>query len=115
MGARKVELALFVIEQTGFNLSQCDGKWLLLRLWGYQRSDELKHAFTSLLVEAVDLARTLRRENHQGVLGGYALEQLIDRWCGDTNWGIKNAIIVLGHVAHSSYCHLLVSHILQAR
>src|SRR5262245_28014016 len=70
-------------EQVGVDLAQRDGQRLLLRNRLDQRADVLQQALAELAVVGVDLAGTLGREDHQRVLRGGLLQQLVDGRVGN--------------------------------
>src|SRR5688500_10597240 len=70
-------------EETGVDLAHRDGERLLLRSRLDERADVLEQALAELAVVGVDLTGALGREDHQRVLGGALLEQLVDRRVGD--------------------------------
>ena len=74
-------------EQALVDLPQGDRQRLLLHVGLDQRPDVLQQVLAQLRVVAVDLARTLGREDDQAVLGVGAGEQVVDRRVRDALGG----------------------------
>ena len=54
--------------------------------------DVFEDALTELVVVVVDLPGPLRRIDHQRVLAGNTVQQLVDGRVGDAQWGVVGAL-----------------------
>src|SRR5215469_13155796 len=71
------------LEQPLAGLAQRDGQRLLLNARLDERSDVLEQTLTELGVVGVDLARALRRHDHEPVLAVNDIQELVDRGIDD--------------------------------
>ena len=69
-------------------LAQCNGQGLLVQARIDKGADVLEDPLLDLVVVRVDLTRTFGGEDHERVLGGRPLEQLVDRGVGDADRGV---------------------------
>lgn len=99
-------LALSVFQQIAVDLTQSDGQWLLVDIWGYQWANELEDTIIDGLEVIVDLTGPLGCEDNQSVLGGHLSQELIDRRVGDANRSIEH-LLVRVHVLVVHSMHLL--------
>src|SRR5438445_12586620 len=80
VGLTAVRRAVYRLEldEVAVDLAQRDAERLLLGQGLDERTDVLEQALTELAVVGVDLPGALGGDDHQGVLGRRALEQLVD-------------------------------------
>ena len=105
-----------MIQHSLVDFTQRDGQRLFLILRLNKRTDELETTLISLLEVAVNLAGAFRSENHQSILGGHFIQQLINGRGGDTNgiiehrFGDGNIVAHAVDVGHVGHKHLFESY-----